>query len=58
MSNKLSEIEKARVIDAQTISSKLIEMVGEQSGLNAETNLTLNRIGDMLSNPNRHDGRR
>lgn len=50
------EAQKQRVADAQSITTRLMEMVEEQSSLNKETNLTLNRIGEMLSN--RHDARR
>jgi septal ring factor EnvC (AmiA/AmiB activator) len=43
------ESQKQRVKDAQDISNKLLEVVKEQSSLNTETNIALERIGDALN---------
>lgn len=43
------EAQKQRVKDAQDVNTKLIEVVKEQSSLNTETNLALERIGDALN---------
>lgn len=47
--NEVVEAQKQRVKDAQDISSRLIDLVQEQTGLNTETNLALERIGDALN---------
>jgi hypothetical protein len=47
--DKIIEAQKQRVADAQAITSKLVEMVSEQSALNKETNLALDRISEILS---------
>ena len=44
-----TEAQKQRVKDAQDINLKLIEVVKEQTALNTETNLALERIGDVLN---------
>jgi hypothetical protein len=49
MNDKIVKAQEQRVADAQQISSKLVEIVSEQSALNRETNIALDRIGDMLS---------
>lgn len=38
-----------RVEDAKAISERLLEMVKEHSELSKETNIALDRIGDMLT---------
>lgn len=43
------EAQKQRVKDAQDVNVKLIEVIKEQSSLNTETNLALERIGDALN---------
>jgi hypothetical protein len=43
------EAQKQRVKDAQDVNVKLIEVIKEQSALNTETNLALERIGDALN---------
>lgn len=43
------EAQKQRVKDAQDVNTKLIEVIKEQSSLNTETNLALERIGDALN---------
>lgn len=47
--NEVVEAQKQRVKDAQDINTKLIELVKEQTSLNTETNLALERIGDALN---------
>jgi hypothetical protein len=43
------EVQEMRVKDAQAINMKLIEVVKEQTSLNTETNLALERLGDALN---------
>lgn len=43
------EAQKQRVKDAQDVNVRLIEVIKEQSSLNTETNLALERIGDALN---------
>lgn len=43
------DAQKQRVKDAQDVNVKLIEVIKEQSSLNTETNLALERIGDALN---------
>lgn len=38
-----------RVVDAQSITNKLVEIVSEQSAVNRETNLALDRLEDKLA---------
>lgn len=44
-----TDAHKQRVKDAQEINVKLIDVLKEQTGLNIETNLALERIGDALN---------
>lgn len=46
---ELSRINEQRVVEARAIIDKLIIIVGEQSALNKETNIALERVGDMMS---------
>ncbi len=46
---KTNEVQKQRVQDAQSVNEKLMEIIKEQSALNTETNIALDRIGDALS---------
>lgn len=46
---KVVEAQRQRVADAQAIMERLVVMVGEQSGLNKETNVALERVGDLMS---------
>lgn len=46
---KIVEAQKQRVADAHAIMDRLITMVNEQSGLNKETNLALERLSDLMS---------
>jgi C4-dicarboxylate-specific signal transduction histidine kinase len=48
-SERIETAVEKRVEDAQAITNKLVEMIHEQSSLNKETNLALDRIGDMVS---------
>lgn len=47
--DKIVEAQKQRVVDAQAITNKLVEIVSEQSALNKETSLSLDRITEILS---------
>lgn len=47
--DKEVEAQKQRVKDAQDINIELIKLVREQTSLNTETNLALERIGDALN---------
>ena len=46
---KVVEAQRQRTTDAQAIMERLITMVTEQSGLNKETNLALERVSDLMS---------
>lgn len=46
---ELARINEQRVVEARAIIDKLIVIVGEQSALNKETNIALERVGDMMS---------
>ena len=46
---EIARINEQRVQDSKAISDKLMVIVGEQSGLNKETNMALERVGDMMS---------
>lgn len=43
------EAQKQRVKDAQDVNVKLIDVIKEQTVLNTETNLALERLGDALN---------
>jgi hypothetical protein len=47
--DKASKIQEQRVTDAQAVTTKMMQVVSEQSALNKETNLVLDRVGDSLS---------
>lgn len=47
--DKTSKIQEQRVTDAQAVTTKMMQVVSEQSALNKETNLVLDRVGDSLS---------
>lgn len=47
--SQLSSVQEKRVSDAQEVVNKLITTVSEQTAMNAETNLALERVGDFLS---------
>jgi hypothetical protein len=47
--DRIVEAQKQRVTDAQAIMDRLVTMVTEQSGLNKETNLALERLADLMS---------
>jgi len=49
INDKLVSAHEQRVKDAQAITSKMVEMVAEQSAMNRETNLALDRVGDLMS---------
>jgi len=46
---KVVAAQQQRVVDAQAIMERLVTMVTEQSGLNKETNLALERVSDLMS---------
>lgn len=41
--------QEKRVDDSHQIAEQLVEMIGEHTGAQKETNLALDRIGDMVS---------
>jgi hypothetical protein len=47
-SDKVVASQALRVADGQAITSKLMEVVSEQSSLNKETNMALGRVGDLM----------
>lgn len=47
--DRLERLHNQRVMDAQAITAKLVEIVSEQSGLNKETNLALSRISETMT---------
>lgn len=49
LQEQVVEAQKQRVADAQNVSDKLIVMVQEQAGLAKESNIALDRLGNMLS---------
>ncbi len=49
MTDRVVRAHEQRVVDAQSISMKLMEMASEQAAMTRETNIALDRIGDLLS---------
>lgn len=49
VNDRLVKAHEQRVVDAQAITAKMVEMVAEQSAMNRETNLALDRVGDLMS---------
>lgn len=49
LTGQIGKAQDQRVKDAQDINVKLIELVKEQTSLNTETNLALERLGDALN---------
>lgn len=49
----VTDAQKARVKDTQDVNIKLIEVLQEQTGLNTETNLALERIGEAMNEVHR-----
>jgi hypothetical protein len=49
LQEQVVEAQKQRVVDAQQVADKLIMMIQEQAGLAKETNIALDRLGNMLS---------
>ena len=47
--DRVVEATKQRVVDAQAVTSKLVELVSEQSASSKETNLALDHISEILS---------
>lgn len=47
--NRVSVVQEKRISDAQGLSNKLMDLMTERSSLDKETNLALDRIGDMVS---------
>jgi NACalpha-BTF3-like transcription factor len=46
---KLAKAQEQRVQDAQAITTKLVEIVSEQTGLSKETNMALERINEVMT---------
>jgi len=46
---RVNETHSRRVEDAKEVGGKLMEMIGEHAELSKETNMALERVGDMLS---------
>lgn len=49
VNDKVIGAQLQRVADAQAVTSKLVELVSDQSALNRETNLALESIGNTLT---------
>lgn len=49
LQNKLNELNQKRVDDSKAIIDKLLLVAGEQGALSKETNMALDRVGDLLS---------
>jgi hypothetical protein len=47
--DRVNDVHGQRVKDAQQVAEKLIVMVQEHAELSKETNMALDRVGDMLS---------
>lgn len=46
--DQVSKVQEARVNDAKAMSDRMLELVGEQAGLNKETNIVLDQVRDLL----------
>lgn len=46
---EIARINEQRVAEAKATTEKLIALVSEQSSLNKETNMALERVGDALA---------
>jgi single-stranded DNA-specific DHH superfamily exonuclease len=46
---EISRINEQRVAEVKATTEKLIALISEQSALNKETNMALDRVGDALS---------
>lgn len=44
----MGRIQELRVEDAKSVSSKMMEIVVEQAGLNKETNIALDQVRELL----------
>lgn len=55
LQDKLQAANDKRVEDAQRITDKLMLMSSEHASLSKETNLALDRIGDVLTTQNAYD---
>lgn len=49
VNEKVAKVQELRVNDAQSVTTKLMQVVSDQSALNKETNIVLDRVGDALS---------
>lgn len=49
--DRIIEAHKQRVMDSQAVSNQLIVMVNEQTGLNKDSVLALDKLGDRLVLP-------
>jgi hypothetical protein len=49
LQKSITALQEARIEDTKGISDRLITIVAEQSSLNKETNMALERVGDMLA---------
>lgn len=54
VNDKIVKAQEQRVIDAQSITTKLVDIISEQSAMNRETNLALERVGDFLASNQSH----
>jgi len=54
VNDKIVKAQEQRVIDAQSITTKLVDIISEQSAMNRETNLALERVGDFLASNQNH----
>ena len=43
-------VQEKRVTDAQEVVGRLVTMISEQTAMNTETNLALERVGDFIAN--------
>jgi hypothetical protein len=48
-SDRVNGVHDQRVKDAKEIAEKLMDMIQEHAALSKETNMALDRVGDMLS---------
>jgi uncharacterized protein involved in tolerance to divalent cations len=49
MGQRVVAAQEKRVDDSHNITTQLVDMISEHSGAQKETNLALDRIGDMVS---------
>jgi hypothetical protein len=49
LGKRVAAAQEKRVDDSHSVTTKLVEMIGEQSAASEKTNLALDRIGDMVT---------